>query len=545
MKNDELDENSITIRVVIADDEYKVCQLICQLIDWEALNMKLVGTASNGIEALKIVEEENPDLALTDIRMPGYDGMELLRRARKINPDMEFIVISGYSHFEYAQAAIQCGVCDYILKPINRDLLNTTLQKVRQRCLEKRSLRIQVKQKAADVARLRKTFWNDMVLERSPKKIEEINQKYHYHFENGIFQSFMILADVQGDSGIDQIYESHVFELMPLKTLVYLQNYVQPFCLELETFCQNEKIYGIINYLPEKKEKIREEFKNFIHSLRLDLSAFEYLRFHLSTSNPFDTIEDLLKAYHQCERAMGQRLLTEEDSFFEKVPADAEYDEDTILKNFGQKIQQGLDLQRKDQIKDAVLELESMAMERGLNGCQIFALAQKAYHLFLLTSIVFSDLHFKDREKLENEFNSKAFLCGSEKQLFLFLTESCQKDLEDACQWIDQEKIKPISQAKQYIREHYSEALNLDHVSSQVGFSPSYFSTMFRKETGKTFVEYLTDVRIEEAKKLLRESRITIELICNMVGSNDSKRFSKTFKRETGISPKEYRNLYS
>ena len=138
MENDVLTEKNKMIRVVVADDEYKICQLICQLIDWKKLDMELVGIGSNGIEALKMIEIKKPDLLLTDIRMPGYDGIELLKRARKINSKIEIIIISGYSDFEYAQTAIQCGVCDYILKPINRDLLNTTLQKIRNVFLKNR-----------------------------------------------------------------------------------------------------------------------------------------------------------------------------------------------------------------------------------------------------------------------------------------------------------------------------------------------------------------------------------------------------------------------
>ena len=111
--------------------------------------------------------------------------------------------------------------------------------------------------------------------------------------------------------------------------------------------------------------------------------------------------------------------------------------------------------------------------------------------------------------------------------------------------WYEAEKMRPINQAKQYIQEHYAESLSLEEVSSQAGFSSSYFSTLFRKETGKNFLEYLTDVRIEEAKRLLRRSGDTIEQIGKAVGMNDYKRFSKTFKKITGISPKEYRNLYS
>ena len=107
-----------------------------------------------------------PDLVLTDIRMPGYDGMELLKRARIQNPDMEFIIISGYSHFEYAQTAIRYGVSDYILKPVNEEALNATLQKVRQRYMEHQALTEknleQKKQQVLDQARVRETLWMDL-----------------------------------------------------------------------------------------------------------------------------------------------------------------------------------------------------------------------------------------------------------------------------------------------------------------------------------------------------------------------------------------------
>lgn len=160
------------IRVLVADDEEKVCQLICKLIHWDELEMKLVGTASNGIGALQMIEAEHPDLVLTDIRMPGYDGMELLKRARIQNPDMEFIIISGYSHFEYAQTAIRYGVSDYILKPVNEEALNATLQKVRQRYMEHQALTEknleQKKQQVLDQARVRETLWMDLEYARIP-----------------------------------------------------------------------------------------------------------------------------------------------------------------------------------------------------------------------------------------------------------------------------------------------------------------------------------------------------------------------------------------
>ena len=209
------------IRVLVADDEEKACQLICKLIHWEELEMKLVGTASNGIGSLQMIEAEHPDLVLTDIRMPGYDGMELLKRARIQNPDMEFIIISGYSHFEYAQTAIRYGVSDYILKPVNEEALNATLQKVRQRYMEHQVLTEknleQKKQQVLDQARVRETLWMDLEYARIPQNMEALNEKYWYHFQEGKFRTFLIQADVKNNENLSENYADNVMELVNSK----------------------------------------------------------------------------------------------------------------------------------------------------------------------------------------------------------------------------------------------------------------------------------------------------------------------------------------
>ena len=207
------------IRVLVADE--KVCQLICKLIHWEELEMKLVGTASNGIGSLQMIEAEHPDLVMTDIRMPGYDGMELLKRARIQNPDMEFIIISGYSHFEYAQTAIRYGVSDYILKPVNEEALNATLQKVRQRYMEHQVLTEknleQKKQQVLDQARVRETLWMDLEYARIPRNMEVLNEKYWYHFQEGKFRTFLIQADVKNNENLSENYADNVMELVNSK----------------------------------------------------------------------------------------------------------------------------------------------------------------------------------------------------------------------------------------------------------------------------------------------------------------------------------------
>ncbi len=195
--------------------------MICKLIHWEELEMKLVGTASNGIGALQMIEAEHPDLVMTDIRMPGYDGMELLKRARIQNPDMEFIIISGYSHFEYAQTAIRYGLSDYILKPVNEEALNATLQKVRQRYMEHQALTEknleQKKQQVLDQARVRETLWMDLEYARIPRNMEALNEKYWYHFQEEKFRTFLIQADVKNNENLSENYADNVMELVNSK----------------------------------------------------------------------------------------------------------------------------------------------------------------------------------------------------------------------------------------------------------------------------------------------------------------------------------------
>ena len=134
------------LKVVIADDEARVCSLIQMLIDWDELDMTLCGTAGNGIEALELVKTQHPDILITDIRMPGCHGLELIERAKQVSPHLEIVIISGYAHFEYAQSAIRHGVGDYLLKPINKQELMSTLRKLAQRCRTRASLGSEVEQ---------------------------------------------------------------------------------------------------------------------------------------------------------------------------------------------------------------------------------------------------------------------------------------------------------------------------------------------------------------------------------------------------------------
>lgn len=536
------------IRVIVADDEPKVCSLVCQLIDWEGLGMQLVGTAGNGIEAVALAQREKPDLIITDIRMPGCSGMELIKQIREELPDIEFIVISGHSQFDYAQTAIRYDVRDYILKPIKKDTLNTALENIRHRHLKKKNLlkaeQLREERQKQDAAQMRKAFWLDFEFGSIPNRLEEINSKYHFQFAKGAFRVFLIQADVKKNEDLNLSLADNVMNLCYTKLNPLLEYYLRSSCSELEAFHQGSQIAGIINYLPENEQTVKDAMSQFIYRLSMELHVFKNIQFHLCLGDGFSSLHNLKNAVSQAERIMGQRLFEHNALLLDQDPGNTDFDIDLLYRPFNAAMRRSYDTQSGEQLAEAIGDLKRSARKYRLNGYQMLQLVNGCYRLFLLSRAFQQEYKIADSKVLETDFARNAELCSSVDNLFLFLADTCKRDLEQAREYINQEKAKPIIRAKQYIQENYAQPLSLDRISSVVGFSSSYFSTLFRKETGKTFLEYLSDVRIGEAKILLRETRMTVNAIASAVGCNDTKRFSKTFRELTGLSPKEYRKLY-
>jgi len=532
------------IRVIVADDEEKVCQLICHLIDWDTLEMELVGTAANGVEALRLIQEKKPDLILSDIRMPGCNGLELMKQAREYDPDLEFIIISGYSSFEYAQTAIQYGVQDYILKPVNQQLLNATLQKVRKRYLEKHPETPDSRDSTQ--SDLLKMIWFDLENGDIPATLAKVNEKYYAHFQPGIFQVFCVQGSFKDFQTIGIPYAQSVFDLLLPLAETGMGDLIRPLCHEFNMIARGRQIFGILNYPPLNYEQLQAALTRVIKELRMEIHAFERIELFLSVSERSASISHLGECREQAQHAMEQRLLLEKAPFIlSEVPENDGADNETLFHAFSTAAQESIALQSEDQLRSAVQRLEENVLKSGMSGHRIIHIVKTSYHLFLLSGLFQDELHFLPAGERETCFNDQTDLCGRAGDLFRLLEVSCLLDLREAGKWIKREKVRPINEAKRYITQHYAEPLNLDGICSQVGLSPNYFSTLFRKETGKTFLEFLLEIRINAAKELLRETRQTTDAVCESVGIHDYKRFSKAFKKATGVSPKEYRNLYS
>ncbi len=536
------------MKVLIADDEDKVCQLIYKLVDWQQLGMEVVSIVHNGIEALEAIQKYNPNVIITDIRMPGYDGLEMIRRAKEISENMDFIIISGYRHFEYAQNAIKYGVKDYLLKPIKKAEIVDTLSRMREEYLERtrkltseEEYRISIKN---NLDRLRHIFFTDILFKRVSVQarldVESVNEKYHYTFSPGIFQVVLIKID-----GVDTGLKSNS-EYIHDKVVQLINKKIDEYCFDIESIFENNLCYIILNYSEENKKAVRRSLKALLDELLLQKDIIEDLKITIGTGVPRNSICEMFSSMKTAMWAIEQRLVLGVNKVIEGAEVSSnELADSTLFAEFNKRLVEALERIDENQVRGAFNYLEeSLKRKESSTGHEVIQMAKEAMNLYLFT-LRKNKFVIRDSDVFFDSFSMNIENCSSIEEVFDFLSKTIIKSFNQVVVDKKQEDIKPIRDAKQYIKDHYKEPISLEIVSDYVGFNAAYFSSLFKKETNTTFSEYLTGVRMERAKELLKESNLNVATICEEVGYNDIKNFTKGFAKYTNLKPNEYRKIYS
>lgn len=365
------------IKVVVADDEVKVCQLICNLVDWSTFDMEIVAVAHNGEEALEMVRQHEPDLLVTDIRMPGCDGLEMIARAKQLREDLDFVIISGYRHFEYAQSAIKYGVSDYLLKPIQKEELCSTLEKMRRRYQmrteqlsneERLRMRLQ-----SDIDKLRCGLFNHLLSAdaNSPLSLEQVNRDYHFQFAPGLFQIFIAKVDCPLSRDSVKVLEE--------KVLHTLCGTLRPVCTDMEACFTGSRAYGILNYPEECRATVRKRVLSAMDELLVQTGLFENTQLTIGLGTAVDHPGRLEDSLQSAEAAVVQRLLDGTGKVIEKVPQEGAFDEDRLLSTVTCEIESAVEVLDRDALSAALKRFQKDALAApGINGQHLLSLAQKS-----------------------------------------------------------------------------------------------------------------------------------------------------------------------
>lgn len=527
------------LRVVVADDEARVCQLILMLADWDSLGMEVAGVASNGLEALELVESLHPDILITDIRMPGCHGLELIERAKAKFPQLEIVIISGYAHFEFAQTAIKHGVGDYLLKPIKREELMATLEKLGQRCHQR-------SQSASEVEKLRQANRENVdqlqarlpldLLERRLESVtgEELWDTYRFRARPGLCQAALLKID--DSSGA---FSAATMEIVQDKTAKIFHRELDPLCHQVLLAFQEGWGCCLLNYPRERQDSARKHLRGCLDQLLAQRTIFAPLEFSLALGPACDRVEDLPGSTQAALHAAAERLTQGTGRLLESGPCSPVLERDQLLEQYRRSVERGLeeaDPEALDQAADDLIQAVRAAPRA--QGWEVLELAERAGRLFLLRPEV------EARDHLQQQFASRCERCSQWEQLFQCLKQLQRQQLQAIQDRRASDAARPIREAKQYVQKHYSQPITLEDVCDMVGFSPSYFSALFKKETGEGFAKYLTRVRMERARELLRRTNLPVAEICAQVGYSDVKHFTQNFKKETNLNPGQYRKLY-
>jgi len=523
------------LKVIIADDEKLICRLVQTLADWQSLGMEVAGTAENGLEALDLIETLKPDILITDIRMPGCNGLELIEQAKKLRPELEVVIISGYAHFEYAQTAIRCGVGNYLLKPIKQAELMDTLKSIREK-IEKTAGLLETEQNGRQaVTTLRNSLIRDLLSPHFEGVSEETLKNTYYIDQNaGVLQMLLIKIDSSepkmSDSAVEMLQEK-VRELL-LSTL-------REDCAGVLFYFQMSTGYGLLQYREEKRAVVRKKIRDCLNQLNVRKDLYGLVEFSLSLGRPVKRAEELILSLKEAQAAIAERLVEGVGRILENVPGASGIELEAVLQQYDRLIGQAVELGDETLIDQAVgLLKEKAAATQKLCGREVLELVEKAGVLFITRIAVVS------ADDIRQQFEFKCGQCGRMDELFEELLKMQKQLLKEAGELKSSEATKPIRMAKQYVKQHFGEPITLEEVCEKAGFSVSYFSALFKKETGEGFLKYLTKVRIEEAKTLLRETDMAVSEICEQVGYLDRKHFTHTFRKATGLNPAEYRKVY-
>lgn len=532
------------LKVLICDDEGKVCKLIKNLIEWDELGLSLCGIAYTGQKALEIIESRRPDIVVTDIRMPDLDGLELVKRVRELNPDTQFIIISGYQYFEYAQTALRFGISDYLLKPINKEELNSALSVVSERISHRQKYQM-------DQEQIRATLDHSLV------KLEE------YQVNAILFQEPLISLDALTSENANLRFSGNTFNVCALafdapvpecnvtpgiasaiaKTMSYIRSSTAEFFTDLLCAHTDNYIYCVINYQESLGSAVKLFFDQLLYNARKFSDAFEGTSVTIGIGTPVRSYENIKASVRTALDAIHSRI----SYGINRIIYYSHFSPEGI-QEFHLHSQE---IQTLGRITDSLNSSEYSAFlkelfERASDGSApflLYYLSEEIFSAFL--QHLFNSRYIRlDTRQLQRQFQRRLQFIWNKKQLIQLLTDFFDEYVQSVQAKNDTEMDYPIRQAVSYVEKHYMEDCSLTAAADFAHLSPTYFSTFFKQKMGVNFHSYVARYRMEIAKQHLRDSDKTIQEIASLLTYSNPKHFRHLFKKYVGISPAQFRDLY-
>lgn len=518
-------------KVMIVDDEERIVKGLTQIVDWHALGFEVTNTANSGDEALNLFKTYNHDLILTDIRMPELSGIELIGHIRKDSIFARIIIISGFNDFTYAKQAIDYNVSGYLLKPISRDELTQHLTDIRA------------------------SLDNALKQERFQKQSNEVSKSRHLLYAANGFESLIPLSDIATLYSIDTINKVCRIVTMKIGNIKHLERSsnndaalirfavknIAEFILGNDNIdchffdntmgCVNALICGDSSVMTPSKLKTAMQYVQF------NFSKFYAMPIVIAISDTSSTINAMHTQYKETLAILDNKIISDN----QYVYCNADLTPVSAKKRLWQ----------ADTLVHAIKSLELTTMDNALNELKQFLISHKvscreANKLF---QSILLDLGTIQRNLTALDGHHLLHLDITHTEERFYDLDSLITSLANLCQIVyrqieaNKKKVQNsiVDDFIQYIHAHYHEKINLKTISESFYMNPTYLGRLFKKSTGKTFNDYLNELRIKKVKEALTHTNDNLSNILIASGYPNPEYFYKVFQKYEGISFTKYR----
>ncbi len=522
-------------KILLADDEGIVTDSLKFIIEKEFGNLCETECAKTGRSVIELAEKYHPDIAVMDIQMPGINGLDAMREIRSSNDNIIFIVMSAYDKFDYAQEAIKLGAIEYITKPMDRNRMISALKKAMELVDEEKNRRT-----------------NDLVVREKLETVVPIlengliyNILFHEYFDEDI-ENYRTMLEIHQDYGYmmvivsgDEAEGNHMTNAMGSGVKLQqhyqdIRNYIKDYFKGIVGAVMSNKIAVLVpGDSPEMEYNERVDTIARARELAHKLREKTDIAFRIGIGR-VDRIKDMERSYRDAVNAL--LLTTNTVAHADDLPIGCEYSENypvELERKIFEEVEKGsteaaINAAKEyfEFIKDGdIMDIRLKILEFALraehisyrSGGMVYSISNRRDYLPTLMGI-------EDHDALWNWFSDRiAFSCRN-------ISTKREESSNDA-----------IEAAKKYIEKNYTLNITLEDVSREVNISSYYLSRIFKEVTGQNFIDYLTGLRIEKAKELLRTTQLSMKEICAKSGYSDPNYFSKTFKKNVGVTPTEYR----
>lgn len=532
-------------KVMLVDDDYPVLELIHYAIAWEELGLQVIGLHENGASALEAAMSDMPDILITDIGMPRMDGLELIKRMKEMKPDIRAAILSCHSDFQYAQQAVKLQVQDYLLKDTlepsaihkllvqfvsslkeenehqTKHLQMEHLVDRNKALLKEKFIRSTIHQPLLDSDKWRKElqafglpFQTGEIIIPVIGIVDDFRSAKHRYLSDDVLRfavDNVVEEAIRGEGMLSVHFNYNPQESVLLQTF--------PAGLKVNGYDEVKLMMGSIQRAVKQSLKLSisfligdscttpEQLKASIAAIRANTAG----RFYRSSGSivrlaPSTAAEgDMFESFHTASMQLQELLLGRDESGVKEAVfrwmARAEQERYTpeMVKDWVLKL-----------LLDAKLKLQSILHNRPVQSIDV-----------------------NHNELLEID---------SLTELRDWLIIHCLAAVTAADQKGGQSRRTEVAEACQFVSLHLDRKISLEEVAERLFMNPSYFSRLFKKETGETFIEYVTRMKMYRAKELLDQTGSSVGKICETLGYDNQSYFIKLFKSFAGVTPVEYRS---